>query len=132
MDCSRTDPLWASLLSGLQVLPHPLGQVTCPVVHQDTPAFEQVRAGIGRLHPVPDHMRQGRLDHLPGMVRLLTCPIAEAGAEPVRNGRNPKLAQQSPQLLVVERFPAPMGEQQRTGSLPECLRRLENLQDTSA
>ena len=47
----------------------PLGQVTRPVIHQDLPAFEQVRAGIGRLHPVPDHMRQGRLDHLPGMVR---------------------------------------------------------------
>ena len=26
----------------------PLGQVTRPVVHQDTPSFEQVRAGIGR------------------------------------------------------------------------------------
>ena len=50
----------------------PLVQVPRPVVHQDTPSFEQVRAGIGRLHPVPDHMRQGRLDHLPGMVRLLS------------------------------------------------------------
>ncbi len=39
----------------------PLGQVTCPVVHQDTPAVEQVGAGIGCLDPVPDHMRQGRL-----------------------------------------------------------------------
>ena len=47
----------------------PLGQVTRPVVHQDTPAFEQVRAGIGRLHPVADHVRQGRLDHFPGMIR---------------------------------------------------------------
>ena len=65
MDCSRTDPR-ASLLSGLPVFLHPLGQVTRPVVHQRTPAFEQVRAGIGRLHPVADHMRQGRLDHLPG------------------------------------------------------------------
>ena len=45
-------------------------EVTRPVVHQDTPALEQVRAGIGRLHPVPNHMRQGRLDHPPGMVRL--------------------------------------------------------------
>ena len=26
---------------------------------------------MGRLHPVPDHMRQGRLDHLPGMMRTL-------------------------------------------------------------
>ena len=47
----------------------PLGQVTRPVVHQDTPALKQVRASIGRLDPVPDHMRQGRLDHLPGMIR---------------------------------------------------------------
>ena len=73
----------------------PVGQVTRPVVHQDTPALEQVRAGIGRLHPVPDHMRQGRLDHLSGMVRLLTRPVPEAGAETVRHGRNPKLAQQA-------------------------------------
>ena len=56
----------------------PLVQVTRPVIHQDLPAFEQVRAGIGGLHPVPDHMRQGRLDHLPGMVRLLTCPVPES------------------------------------------------------
>ena len=47
----------------------PLSQVTCPVVHQDPRALKQVRAGIGRLHPIPDRMRQGRLDHLPGMVR---------------------------------------------------------------
>ena len=57
---------------------HPLVQVTRPVVHQDTPTFEQVGAGIGRFDPVPDHMRQGRLDHLPGMVRLLTCPVPES------------------------------------------------------
>ena len=65
------DP-WASLLSGLRILPRPLGQVTRPLVHQDTPAFEQARASIGCLDPVPDHMCQGRLDHLPGMVRLQT------------------------------------------------------------
>ena len=67
----------------------PLVQVTRPVVHQDTPSFEQVRTRIGRLDPVPDHMRQGRLDHLPGMIGLLGCPIAEAGAEPVRHGHDP-------------------------------------------
>ena len=44
----RQDPR-AYLLSGLGIFPHPLGQVTRPVVHQDTPAFKQVRAGIGRL-----------------------------------------------------------------------------------
>ena len=109
-----------------------LGQVTRPVVHQDTPALEQVRAGIGRLDLVPDHMRQGRLDHLPGMIGLLGCPIAEAGAEPVRHGRNPKLAQQPPQLLVIERLPLPTGEHQWTGSRLKCLRRLENLQGRSA
>ena len=47
----------------------PLVQVTRPVVHQDTPALEQVRTRIGRLDPVADHMSQGRLDHFPGMVR---------------------------------------------------------------
>ena len=46
--------------------------------HADTPAIEQVRAGIGCLHPVPDRIRQGRLDHPPGMVRLLTCPVPES------------------------------------------------------
>ena len=67
----------ASLRLALRILPLPSGQVTGPVVHQDTPAFEQLRAGIGRLHSVPDHMRQGRLDHLPGMVRLLFhCPAS--------------------------------------------------------
>ena len=57
-----------SLLRGFGIFPRPWGQVTRPVVHQDTPALEQVRAGIGCLDPVPDDMRQGCLDHLPGMV----------------------------------------------------------------
>ena len=39
--------------------PRPLDEVTRPVAHQDTPPLEQVRSGIGRLHPVPDHVRQG-------------------------------------------------------------------------
>ena len=34
-------------------------------------------------------MRQGRLDHLPGMVRLLGRPVPEAGPETVRHGRDP-------------------------------------------
>ena len=50
--------------------PIPLGKVTRPVVHEPTATFEQVRAGVGRLDPVPNHMRQGRLDHFPGMVGL--------------------------------------------------------------
>ena len=72
----------ACLPEGLQILPRPSGQVTRPVAHQDLPAFEQVRAGIGRLHPVPDHMRQGRLDHLPGMIRLLFRCLASLCAVP--------------------------------------------------
>ena len=32
-------------------------------------------------------MRQGRLDHLLGMIYLLTRPVAEGRAEPVRHGR---------------------------------------------
>ena len=53
---SRHRSPWASLLQGLPVLPRPLGQVTRPVVHQHAPALEQVGAGIGRLHPVPNLM----------------------------------------------------------------------------
>ena len=96
----RTDPCqgashtsgripWASLLQGLWILPRPLGQVTRPVVHQDMPAFEQVRAGIGRLDPVPDHMRQGRLDHLPGMIRPQHSPWQSLDRVPRRRGDEP-------------------------------------------
>ena len=70
----RQDPR-ASLLRRLRLLPLPLGQVTRPLVHQCPPAFKQVRAGVGRLDPVLDHMRQGRLDHLSGMIRLLTNSV---------------------------------------------------------
>ena len=98
---------WTSLLQGLQILPRPLGQVTRPVLYQDTLALKQIRARIGRLDPVPDHMRQSRLDHLSRMIGLLTCPVPEAGAEPVQHGGNPKLAQQAPQLAVIEWLPRP-------------------------
>ena len=67
-------------LFGLARATDPLGQVTRPVVHQDTPALEQVGAGIGRLYTVPDRMCQGRLDHLPGMIGLLSRPVPETGA----------------------------------------------------
>ena len=70
---SRLGP--ASLLRGFHSVPRPLGQITRPVVHQPALALEQVRAGIGRLDPVPDHMRQGRLDHLPGRVGLPTNSV---------------------------------------------------------
>ena len=58
----------APLLQGLRILPGPLGSGNAPVVHRETPALEQVRVGLRRLHPVPDPMSQSRLDHLPGMV----------------------------------------------------------------
>ena len=47
-----------------------------------------------------------------GMIGLHTCAVAETGAEPVRHGRNPKLADQPPQLLFIEWLPAPKGEDQ--------------------
>ena len=52
------------------------------------PALEQIRAGVGRLNLVPDHMRQGRFDNLAWMIRLLGGPIPERRAETVRHGRN--------------------------------------------
>ncbi len=113
---------------GLPRATDPPGQVTRPVVHQDTPALEQVRASIGRLDPVADHMRQGRLDHFSGMIRLFGRPVPEAGSEPVRHRRNPLLADRPPQLLVIERLPLPAGEHQRTGSLAQSPCRFENLQ----
>ena len=57
------------LSSGLRILRCPLGQVERPVIHQDTPAFEQVGTRIGGFDLVPDHVRQGRLDHFSGMIR---------------------------------------------------------------
>ena len=45
---------------------------------------DQVRACVGRLDLVPDHVRQRRLDDLPRVVRLLRRPIPEAGPVPVR------------------------------------------------
>ena len=89
-------------LFGLARATDPPGQVARPVVHQDTPAVEQVRAGIGRL------------DHFPGMIGLLGRPVPEAGPEPVWHGCNPLLADQPPQLLVVNWLPAPACEHQRT------------------
>ena len=76
-----------SWLSGLRVLRQGrLGQVTRPVVHQGTPAVEQVGARIGRLHPVPDHMSWGRPNQLPGMVRPLP-PSPGRPSGTVRHGR---------------------------------------------
>ena len=44
-----------------RVLRFPLGQVTRPILHQDTPPLEQVRAGIGGFDLIPDNVRQRRL-----------------------------------------------------------------------
>ena len=96
-----------------------LGQVTCPVVHKGTSAVEQVRAGTGHLDSIAEHMCQGRLYHLPGMIGLFTCSVSEAGAEPVRHRRNSKRAQQPLKLLVVEGLLAAKSEHQCTGSLAE-------------
>ena len=85
--------LRASLLSGLGILPRPLGQVPRPLVHQCPPALEQVQAGIGRLHPVLDHMRQGRLDHFPGMIRLQ--PFGNTGRGPVPRRRGDESEQET-------------------------------------
>ena len=57
-------------------------------IHQPTPALEQVRAGVGRLDLVPDHMRERRLDDLVRMVRRVGRPVAKARPTAVR-GRSP-------------------------------------------
>ncbi len=74
-------------------LPRPLGQVPRPVVHQPAPPLEQVRAGIGRLDPVADHMGQGRLFHLPWMIRLR--PFGNTGHGPVLRRRWDESKQES-------------------------------------
>ena len=92
--------------------PDSLGQVTCPVVHQDTPAVEQVGARIGRLDPVADHMRQGRLDHLPGMVRLQPFGNTGHGPVPRRCGDESEQETGSPNDGgMIEDFP-PLGVKQ--------------------
>ena len=73
--------------------PRPLGQVTRPVVHQDTPALEQVQAGIGRLDLVPDCMRLDRLDHLLEMVCLQ--PFGNSGHGPLPRRRGDESEQET-------------------------------------
>jgi len=63
-----------SLLSLVRATDSP-SQVARLAVQQNTPTHEQVGAGIGRLDPVAAPMRQGRLDHLPGEVRLTTNSV---------------------------------------------------------
>ena len=76
--------------------PRPLSQVTRPVVHQDTPPLEQVRAAVGRLDTVADHMCQGRLDHLPRMVRLQPFGNSGHGPVPRRHGDKSEKETDSP------------------------------------
>ena len=52
-------------------------EVVCPVVHQDTPTFKEVRPAIGRFHLVLDHVSQGCLDDLAWTVCFLGRPVAE-------------------------------------------------------
>jgi len=83
----------ASLLLGLRILPRPLGQVSRPGVDQDSPGVAQVRPSIGRLDPVADDMRQGRLDYLPGMVCLQ--PFGKTGHGPVSRRRGDESQQEA-------------------------------------
>ena len=46
------------------------GQVAGPLVHKPAPALEQVRARVGCLDRVADHMRQRRLNDFTRVVRL--------------------------------------------------------------
>ena len=66
------------LSSGLRILPRSLGQVACPPLHQRAPALKQVRAGIGRFHLIPNHVRQGCFHDRMGRIRAFGRPIAKA------------------------------------------------------
>ena len=57
-------------------------QVARPILHQDAPPLEQVRAPIGGLDGVPNRVRQRRLDDFPGMIRLLFRCLASLCAVP--------------------------------------------------
>ena len=63
---------------GLRVRRCPLDQELRPPLHQRAPAFEQVRAGIGRFHLIPNHVRQRRFHDRMGRVRAFGRPIAKA------------------------------------------------------
>lgn len=71
----------------------PVGQVALPIMHEDTATLEQVRARIGHLDPVLDHMRQRRLDHLTGLVRLQ--PFGNTGHGPLSRRRGDDLEQET-------------------------------------
>ena len=86
------------------------------VIHEPAPTLEQVGAPVGRLDPVADHVRQSRLDHLPGMVCLLTQPVPEARPEAVRHRRDVQLPEQFRQRRVRERLASNARKHQRTAA----------------
>ena len=77
-----------------RVLRFPLGQVTRPIVHQDTPPLKQVRAGIGRFDLVPDNVRQRRLHDRMRRVRAFSRPTIEAGTKSMGYGSDAQLLEQ--------------------------------------
>ena len=60
-------------------------EVGSPVVHQASPALEEITARIGRLGGVAYRMGERRFDHLTRRIRLLRGPIPEARPEPMRH-----------------------------------------------
>ena len=64
------------------------GFVTCLKAGGSLRPLGSVRAGIGRLDTVADHVHQGRLDHLPGMVRLQPFGILVTVTVLVQAGMN--------------------------------------------
>ena len=107
------------------------GQVGRPVVHQLPSALEQVRAPIGCLDPVLYHMRQGGLDDLAGMIRLLGRPVPETRPEPVRHSRDLELPEQFRQRRVREWLSVHARKHERTVAT-ERPSHLEDLQSTPA
>ena len=67
-----------------------------------------------RLDPVLYHMRQGRLDDLARMIRLLGRLIPERRPEAVRQGRDLEPCEQSTQMLFDDQLPVADGEDNRT------------------
>ncbi len=90
------------------------GQVVSPVVHEPAAALEEVRAPIRRLDLVTDHVREGCLDDVARMIRLLGRPIAERRPEAVRHGRDLERCEQSTQMLFHDWLPVADGEDNRS------------------
>ena len=82
------------------------GQVCRPVVHQASPALEEIAARIGRLYRVAYRMGERGLDHFTGCVCLFCGPIPEARPEPMRHGGDAEFFDQFRQRNVRERLAA--------------------------